>query len=118
MPMADFLQIVVNFGKHSIMSRYTSNRTVQYPGKPKQFQSNIYPNIPRSQSDIYLISNSGDRLDLLSNKYYGDISLWWIIAVANSLGKHGMIVPPGRQLRIPTDISAILSAHRNLQGER
>tara|TARA_R110000765_G_scaffold210467_2_gene315672 strand:- start:87 stop:389 length:303 start_codon:yes stop_codon:yes gene_type:complete len=100
------------------MSRYTSNKRIQYTGKPRQLSSNIYPNIPRAQSDVYLISNSGDRLDILSHQYYGDQTLWWIIAVANDLGKHGMIVPPGIQLRIPTDTSSILSAYRNLQGER
>jgi len=100
------------------MSRYTSNKTIQYPGKPRQLRSNIYPNIPRDASDVYLISNSGDRLDILSHQYYEDQTLWWIIAVSNGLGKHGMIVPPGLQLRIPTNISAILSAYRDLQGER
>jgi phage tail protein X len=100
------------------MSRYLSNTEINYPGKPRQFKSNIYPVIGRSQSDIYLISNSGDRLDIIANKYYGDISLWWIIAVANGLGKHGMIVPPGIQLRIPTELSEIQAAYRNLQGER
>jgi nucleoid-associated protein YgaU len=100
------------------MSRYQSNQELRYPGKPRQFKSNIYPPIPRSVKDIYLVSNSGDRLDLLSHKYYGDQTLWWIIAVANDLGKHGMIVPPGRQLRIPTELSKIQSLYRELQGER
>jgi len=100
------------------MSRYISNQELRYPGKPRQFKSNIYPPIPRKVDDIYLISNSGDRLDLLSFKYYQDQSLWWIIAVANGLGKHGMIVPPGIQLRIPTNISEIQGAYVALQGER
>jgi len=100
------------------MSRYHSNRELKYPGKPRQFKSNIYPPIPRSVDDIYLISNSGDRLDILSHRYYQDQTLWWIIAVANGLGKHGMIVPPGIQLRIPTNISEIQGAYVALQGER
>jgi len=100
------------------MSRYTSNPEIRYKGKPRQLKSNIYPEIPRSISDIYLISNSGDRLDLLSSKYYEDQTLWWIIAVANGLGKHGMIVPPGIQLRIPTEITTIQSLYRKLQEER
>jgi len=100
------------------MSRYISNQELRYPGKPRQLKSNIYPPIPRKVDDIYLISNSGDRLDLLSFKYYQDQSLWWIIAVANGLGKHGMIVPPGIQLRIPTNISEIQGAYVALQGER
>ena len=100
------------------MSRYAFNPEIRYEGKPRQFKSNIYPVIPRSISDIYLISNSGDRLDLLSFKYYQDQTLWWIIAVANGLGKHGMIVPPGIQLRIPTEITKIQASYRKLQEER
>jgi len=100
------------------MSRYTFNKQIKKDGRPRQFQSNIYPPIPRAQTDIYLVSNSGDRLDILSHKYYGDQSLWWIIAVANSLGKQGMIVPPGLQLRIPTNISEIQANYTDLQGER
>lgn len=100
------------------MSRYQSNSLIHFPGKPRQLKSNIYPPIPRSVSDIYIISNSGDRLDLLSFKYYQDQTLWWIIAVANGLGKHGMIVPPGIQLRIPTNISDIQSSYVALQRER
>jgi len=117
MPMATSFLVLVIIGQH-LMGRYESNKILKYSGKPRQFKSNIYPPIPRSQDDIYLISRNGDRLDILAHKYYGDQTLWWVIAVANNLGKHGIIVPPAKQLRIPTDLSEILSAYRNLQGER
>jgi len=100
------------------MSRYPSDIEIRYSGKPRQFKSNIYPPIPRAITDIYLISNSGDRLDILAYKYYRDQTLWWIIATANGLGKSGMIVPPGLQLRIPTDIGEIQEVYTELQGSR
>jgi len=100
------------------MSRYTSDIEIRHSGKPRQYKSNIYPVILRSIADIYLISNSGDRLDILAYKYYGDQTLWWIIATANSLGKSGMIVPPGLQLRIPTDIAQIQEDYIDLQESR
>ena len=42
-------------------------------------RSRLYPNIPKSDSDIYVVTQTGDRLDQLSNQFYGDSSLWWII---------------------------------------
>ena len=43
-----------------------------------------YPEIPLSENDIYLITVSGDRLDLLAQQYYGDSNLYWIISSANN----------------------------------
>jgi hypothetical protein len=36
------------------------------------------------------------------------VSLWWIIAVANNLGKGKLSLDINKQLRIPTDIQTIL----------
>jgi len=41
-------------------------------------------------------------------RYYNDVSLWWIIAVANNLGKGKLSLDINKQLRIPTDIQTIL----------
>ena len=60
-----------------------------------------YPKSERLQGDFYLFSRSGDRLDLLAQKFYGDVRRWWIIANANNLGKGTLMVPPGLQIRIP-----------------
>jgi len=68
-----------------------------------------YPEIPQSSSDIYIVSNDTDYLDILAHKYYGDASLYWIIALANNIGKGRMSVEGGLQIRIPTNISSILS---------
>ena len=59
----------------------------------------IYSSIPESDSDIYVITQMGDRLDSLANQFYGDPTLWWYIAKANNLTS--MTVPPGTSLRIP-----------------
>ena len=45
--------------------------------------TNNYPEIPLSSDDIYVITNFGDRLDLMANQFYGDSTLYWIIASAN-----------------------------------
>ena len=59
----------------------------------------LYDIIPESDNDTYVISQYGDRLDLLAYQYYGDTSLWWYIAKANGLKV--MVIPTGTSLRIP-----------------
>ena len=63
--------------------------------------STILPNIPLSPNDIYIYSKVGDRLDMLAQQYYNDVTKWWIIAEANSLEVLSYEVKPGLQLRIP-----------------
>ncbi len=48
------------------------------------------------------------RLDVLAGIYYGDSSMWWIIAAASNVG-WGLQVPPGTLIKIPN-----LEAIRNL----
>ena len=62
-------------------------------------ETTIYKSIPKSDGDIYIITQDGDRLDLLSYRYYNDSSLWWYIANANNLTN--INVPIGTSLRIP-----------------
>jgi nucleoid-associated protein YgaU len=87
---------------------YTNSKE-QNETKTKYFESTIYPKVAPSDNDIYIITGQGDRLDLLSNKYYGDPKLWWIIATANNLNDATLAVAPGRQLRIPSNTSIIIS---------
>lgn len=100
------------------MSRYESSKILKSKDNNRIYKSNIFPKIDRSVSDIYIITRSGDRLDLLASKYYGDQTLWWIIAIANNLGRSGLIVPPAKQIRIPTDVASILNDYQELQEDR
>ena len=59
----------------------------------------IYSSIPETDDDIYVITQEGDRLDLLANQFYGDVGLWWYIAKANKLTL--MTLDAGITLRIP-----------------
>jgi len=75
-----------------------------------------YPEIPDSDSDIYIVTNETDYLDTLAFKYYSDPTLWWIIALANNIGKGRMSVEGGLQLRIPTNVQNILSEYDRLNS--
>lgn len=68
----------------------------------KQFYVNpIYPPAPLSPEDLYVITTDGDRFDLLAKMFYGDQSLWWLIASANTPYADSLVLPPGVQIRIP-----------------
>lgn len=84
----------------------------------KRFYSTVkYPEIPLSVNDIYVISQDKDRYDVLANKYYGDKSLWWIISIANPNITQNTLHPPvGVQLRIPVNISDIISSFNKLNN--
>jgi len=75
----------------------------------RKISSTIYPKIEDDENDIYIYSNVGDRLDLLAYRYYGDVTLWWIIAQANHIGKGTLNIDPGTQLRIPQNLGKIFS---------
>lgn len=91
-------------------NRYLYTKVVKEQDTNRSYyETTIYPSIKPSNSDIYAISEAGDRLDLLAKKYYNDTTKWWIIAVANNLNDGNFYVEEGRQLRIPTDLSRITS---------
>ena len=64
-----------------------------------------YRSIPEQDSDIYVMSQWGDRFDLLADQYYGDQHLWWYIAKANSMSFNN--IPAGTTLRIPGTLDFI-----------
>ena len=87
----------------------------RWDGK-RSFGTRLYPNIPVTSSDIYVVTNESDTLDNLAFKYYKNPSLWWIIAQSNNIGKGKLSVPVGLQLRIPTNITTILNNYTSLNS--
>jgi hypothetical protein len=78
----------------------------------------IYPEIPLSEEDFYVISTGGDRYDILAKQFYGDHTLWWIIAAANTSERASLVVAPGIQLRIPANKDSILELYRQVNKTR
>ena len=96
------------------MKRYASNAVqTRWDGK-QVYMTTIYPPVAPSTTDILITAVQGDYLDTLAFKYYNDSTLWWIIANINNLGKGRLSVPPGTQLRIPTDIVTVLNQFTQL----
>ena len=98
------------------MNRY-ENIQLQKDKTGRRFRTTVLlPVIEPDLNDIYIIGQVGDRLDNLSFKYYGDSSLWWIIARANDIGKGDFTVPIGLQLRIPANQYDIIDAYKILNN--
>ena len=97
------------------MKRY--NNTTQKLDKSgiRVYQTTYYPEIKISDNDVFILPKEGERLDSLAYKYYGDTTLWWIIAKAN--GIKGVAVPPiDEPIRIPGDITNIIENFNDLNG--
>jgi len=77
--------------------------------KNRYYKNIEYPEIPLSENDVYIVSKSTDRLDLLAKDYYNDIRLWWVISKANpnKVKRDSFFINPGQQIRIPSDVEAI-----------
>lgn len=86
------------------MTRYL-NKTLKTSSEKTRLQTTILPNIVGA-NDTYIETITPERLDALANQFYGDTSLWWVIAAANGIGKGTIRVPIGMILRIPnvTDV--------------
>ena len=80
------------------------------------YATTYYPEIPIEDSDQFIFTKEGDRLDSLSFNYYGDTTLWWIIAKANGI-KGKVALNPETILRIPGNIVQIIEKFKNLNKQ-
>ena len=84
------------------MSRYRNTKTVRDDDKILKYETTVYKKVPEANTDIYVITQSGDRLDSLANQFYGDAKLWWFIAHTNNINT--MNLETGVRLRISLDL--------------
>jgi hypothetical protein len=90
--------------------RYNSPEIKYTTSGKRYYKRKTYPSIPFSDTDVYVITTVGDRLDSLAYNYYKDAELWWIISIANNNSTNGSMFPqPGTQLRIPTNLSYVMN---------
>ena len=90
------------------MKRYSTTRQKLDKSGIRVYGTTYYPEIPVSDNDQFIYPQDGDRVDTLAHKYYGDVSLWWMIAQANHIGKGTMNINTGTKLRIPLAVEEIL----------
>jgi len=95
------------------ISRYLNNNTKKAPDGKTVYKSKRLKRIPLSNEDIYVASQTGDRLDLLANQYYGSPAYWWIIANANNIHDGKLGLKDGTILRIPANHMEIIRKETN-----
>jgi hypothetical protein len=91
------------------MNRYQNIPKTKIDGN-LVYQTSRYPEVPLSPNDIYVYTTQGDRFDTLSQQYYKDSSLWWVISIANTdkINQSTLVIPEGLQIRIPANYSVII----------
>ena len=90
------------------MSRYnfTGTKIDKNTGN-RVLKSTLYPEIKINDGDRFVYPLPGDRLENLAHRYYGDSTLWWIIAKANKIKDGSFALKPDEKLRIPSNIAQV-----------
>ena len=99
-------------------NRYQYTKIIRNDKGKRYYTNNIYPEVPVSDNDIYIITSITDRLDVIAYNFYGDSTLYWIISTANNLPGDTLIPDPGTQLRIPINIQSVLNLYNSLNQNR
>ena len=94
-------------------SRYSNTKVKRDKSGIRVYKTTYYPDIPIKDTDQFIYPHFGDRLDVLAHKFYGDVTLWWIIAKANGI-KGKMYAPQNTEIRIPGNVSKVLEDFNNL----
>ena len=100
------------------MNRYKSIQRLKTEEGRRYIKNAVYPDVPVTADDTYVIATVGDRYDTLALQFYKDVSLWWIIASANNSERASLVVRPGVQLRIPADKQAVIQLFNTTNGNR
>ena len=95
------------------MKRYATTKRKLDKSGVEVYRTTYYPQISVSDDDKFIYPKDGDRLDTLAYKYYGDTTLWWVIAKANGI-KGKVVVSVDEILRIPGNITRIIENFRRI----
>ena len=95
------------------MKRYSTTRQKLDKSGVRVYGTTYYPRIELDDSDKFIYPKDGDRLDSLAYSFYGDTTLWWVIAKANGI-KGKVAVSVDEILRIPGNITTILENFRRI----
>jgi len=98
------------------MKRYDIASIVKNKQGIRKLHSILISASPDS-TDTVIQTSTPERLDKIANDFYGDPTLWWIIATVNKLGKGTLIVPRNTIIRIPNK-DRILDEIENINKTR
>jgi len=84
--------------------RYKENPIKKTFDGREVFTPRILPKINESTRDIFIATETGDRLDNLAFQFYGNPDMWWVIACANKIHGASLGLKDGTVLRIPVEL--------------
>lgn len=87
-------------------------------GRKSYYSSIVFPKLPLSTEDVYIITEFGDRLDKIAFEFYKDSSLWWILAEINNIPNDSLFPDVGIQLRIPSTLETYLQEFDKINSNR
>lgn len=101
------------------MNRYSTIEEQKTDEGVRFITNAVYPDIPATADDTYVMTTVGDRYDTLAHQFYNDASLWWIIASANpESNADSLTINPGVQIRIPGNQQAVIAKYEELNKKR
>jgi hypothetical protein len=100
------------------MSRYrfTGIKIDKNTGNRVQ-KTTLYPQIKIEDGDQFIYPLDGDRMESIAYRFYGDSTLWWIIAKANGIRDGSFGLKPDEKIRIPSNVPQILSDLRAINED-
>ena len=104
------------------MNRYSNVKEIRNTNEfvgtigTRYYTNNTYPEVPPNENDIWVETEFGDRLDSLAFQFYNDVTLYWVISIANpnKINMVSLFLDPGAQIRIPTNIVQIVDSYNIL----
>ena len=89
------------YSNTTIKKHFSDNKEVR-TGTFLRYTTTLYGVVPEKNTDYFVITQSGDRLDNLALTFYGSPTYWWFIAHVNNLTT--MNLEAGLTLRIPSSV--------------
>ena len=99
--------------RYQTISTMKSDTGITSTSGKDMYVPTYYPNIDAKEDDNYIVVGTTDRLDVIAYDFYSDASLWWVIAMVNSLPGDSMFPPQGSYIRIPKNIADLLTQYNN-----
>lgn len=96
------------------MSRTQFLKTKKRIDSKQQYRTLTLPSFGERSDDLVIQINDYTRLDVIANDFFGDSTLWWVVASYNNLPGDSLYTTGLKYLRIPSDINIVFNKIKEL----